>query len=216
MSPSFINIHTHQIHQNGTVEVFNVNEPALPVPEQAPYFTAGIHPWFIKNLAEQQEQLSQLVLQEKCIAIGECGLDKLCDTDFLVQKTAFRWQIEQATTIQKPLIIHCVKAFDEVLAMLHEKQTTPPVVFHGFNKSKELGLQITKQGHYLSFGRHLFKNEKLQQLLQEIQHQHWFLETDDASFGIRELYQFAAQILETDVETVILQVHNSFKTIFKV
>ena len=72
---------------------------------------------------------------DSVLAIGECGLDKACDTNFKLQQQVFTTQVNWANEIKKPLIIHCVRAYGEVLSLLQKNNNKVPVIFHGFNKN---------------------------------------------------------------------------------
>lgn len=90
-------------------------------------YSAGLHPWYIDETGWKTsfEALKQFSLQNQVIAIGECGLDKVCKTSFSLQQEVFIAQLLWANEINKPLIIHCVKAFDEILGLLkkHSKES---------------------------------------------------------------------------------------------
>ena len=95
---------------------------------------------------------------QNVVAVGEAGLDKVCTTDFVLQQTVFSAHIQLANELQKPLIVHCVRAHAEAMQLLKKNKVKVPVLFHGFTKSKELALQLMAQGYYLSFGHGLMKN----------------------------------------------------------
>ena len=114
----FINTHTHKQLFDAKIELVNLNISALEKPNNYSY---GIHPWQIDTNGYQLELklLEQKAHEKKCLAIGECGLDKLSSVDFLLQQQVFVEQIKIANRIKKPLIIHCVKAFNELLNCLN-------------------------------------------------------------------------------------------------
>ncbi len=147
------------------------------------------------------------------MAIGECGLDKICETDFALQEQLFVLQIELANKIQKPLIIHCVKAFDEVLRLLKVNNNRVPVIFHGFHKSVETAFQITRQGYYLSFGKALL-HQRMQEMLAKLPLTNCFLETDDASINIETMYELAASAFSIDKDSLSLQLQKNAAKVF--
>ena len=199
-----INIHTHHPPQPNEWAIQNLYNNFEQVKEPGNY-SIGLHPWYItQQWATQFEILKQLATHSNVKAVGECGLDKLTETDFALQ-------IELANQINKPLIIHCVKAYEEVLQQV--KQAKAPVVFHGFNKSKELALQITNAGHYLSFGKAL-QQQHMQQVLKELPVEKIFLETDDAAVSIATLYKTAAQVFSIDEESLSLQLRKNAEQVF--
>ena len=131
------NIHTHK-SQTGVFEIFN-QFPNNFI-DQNQFYSLGIHPWFIDNekLTEELEFIESKKEDFYFLAIGECGLDKLTSTNFDLQIKVFRQQIELAIHLKKPLIIHCVRAYQEVIAILKDYHLTIPIIFHGFNKNSIL------------------------------------------------------------------------------
>lgn len=68
------------------------------------YYSLGIHPWYINNAwLKDFDDVVHFAQQKNVLAIGECGLDKICTTDFLLQQEAFVRQIELANQLQNPL-----------------------------------------------------------------------------------------------------------------
>lgn len=147
------------------------------------------------------------------LAIGECGLDKVTTTPFDLQQQVFIQQIQWASQIQKPLIIHCVRAYDEVLQLLKAYQPGVPVIFHGFNKSVQLAQQVIHAAHYLSFGEALQK-ENIQKTFGELPIEKLFLETDDSDLSIKEIYQLAAKARSISEESLSLQLQKNIVRVF--
>ena len=145
---NYFNAHTHL--SNTTTSIYNLIVGKNN--STSGFFSAGIHPWYINESKTQFEELLVLVKNQKCLAIGECGLDKLCSSPFGQQMEVFKKQIELAEKLQKPLIIHCVKAFDELLKIKKSSKTGVPWVIHGFNQKNEMAKQLLAQGFYFSFG----------------------------------------------------------------
>ena len=147
----FFDVHTHTATKGGILNVFPTQEVS-----KDQLFSVGIHPWHLSDLDHQKQSLQTLALNSNCLAIGECGLDRFCDSDFNLQKEVFDFQIDLANQINKPLIIHCVKAFETVLPML--KKAIVPVILHGFNQKEQIHQACLKQSNiYFSFGTALIK-----------------------------------------------------------
>lgn len=175
----------------------------------------GLHPWKIDPAHWENDLFS---LQRSCIssqvvAIGECGLDKMITTELALQKVVFQEQIRLAASLQKPLIIHCVRAWEEVFSLLKKENFTKPVLFHGFNKSAELAQMIIDKGYYLSFGSSLMMPAK-QILLRQIPLDRFLLETDDAPISIEEVYDYAAKALQIDLNSLSLQIQKNASAVF--
>jgi TatD DNase family protein len=178
-------------------------------------YSAGLHPWFLKeNSAEIEfESLKRVCKQDHVLAIGECGLDKVCETPLALQEEYFAKQIDLANEIRKPIIIHCVRAYDEVLSLLKDKMNSVPVVFHGYNRNMNIARNILDHGHYLSFGKHLLKSDDVRAVFQSVPVEKIFLETDDSAERIEDIYTVAATLhgitgkdLEDRVATNVINV----------
>jgi TatD DNase family protein len=211
----YINIHTHHPLSPKHEDIFELvnvyDQFETTNPER--YCSMGLHPWYLQDFESQLEALHHYSSNSHVLAIGECGLDKVCATDWNVQQRAFQSQIELAHELNKPLIIHCVRAYSEVLSMLQKVKV--PVIFHGFNKKPALAMEIIQQGHYLSFGAALLKdNNNAHEAFSQIPPDRFFLETDDAGINIAEVYQAAAHIRKTEEEVINLQLQQNFKKVF--
>ena len=211
---SYINIHKHSSGKAGTFEIENVYRHFEATPTR--WFSAGLHPWYIdQHWQSEFNKLENIVTNTSMLAIGECGLDRVCDIDFSLQQEVFAAQIKLGNGIQKPLIIHCVRAFDETLALLHKYNNKVPVIFHGYNKSKELALQLTSKGYYLSFGKALQKTT-VQQIFATLPLSNIFLETDDADISIETIYNWAAEARQISVEQLSLQIQQNLQKVFNI
>lgn len=208
-----INLHTHRQPEQGEKAILSLYENFGAAAGQG-YYSIGVHPWYIQeSWLKQFKEIKDYSPLDTVVAIGETGLDKLCKTDWSKQELSFIAHVQWANFLHKPLIIHCVKAWDEVFATLTREKISVPVIFHGFSKSLELAQQITKQGYYLSFGKAL-ENERMQELLKEIPHHQFFLETDDADTGIETIYNWAANALSIDLNALDLQIQKNAKAVF--
>lgn len=125
------------------------------------YMSAGYHPWFLdsvpdmdkKHLFDQVSRELALPLSlPSCVAVGECGLDALIDTDINKQHTFFEAQVRSACDHAMPLVIHVRKAHNEALSLLKKYQPPSGGVIHGFTGSLELAQQYWRLGFYLGVG----------------------------------------------------------------
>ncbi|QNM84447.1 TatD family hydrolase [Polaribacter pectinis] len=181
-------------------------------------FSIGIHPWFInKNKIEEELLLIEQSLQNKnCFALGECGLDKIIEADFKLQQEVFRKQVKLSEKHNKPLIIHCVKAFQEIIEIQKETKPKQIWILHGFNKNLQVAESLIKNGIILSIGVAIIKNEKLQKAVSEIPLDKLFLETDDSEVTIQEVYKKVANIKRLEVEELQQIIKQNFRNIFRV
>lgn len=211
----FINLHTH--HHSNQLNTFElVNQYPLEFHSSIPYYSMGIHPWFIKEatLDQEFEILTQKIQDKNCLAIGECGLDKRIDVPLDLQKAVFERQLLLAQHVQKPVIIHCVAAFDELIECTKRLQIKVPIIVHGFSKNSQLANQLIQQGFYISFGKYLFQMPNLASVLNQIPEERFFLETDTALQTIEDVYQLVAKSKGISVPALQEKVKQNFESIF--
>ncbi len=210
----FINIHSHQSQQKNDFVITNLYNHFEQAVTGGNY-SAGLHPWYLNETTwvEEMKALEQYSNNKNVLAIGECGLDKIFTTGFLLQQKVFTAQIVLANKINKPLIIHCVKAYEEVVLQLQQNNNRVPVIFHGFNKNKILAQQLVSKGFYLSFGKAI-QLPAIQELVKTLPPDKIFLETDDADMSIEEIYVLAAQALQIDINSLSLKIKKNATTVF--
>lgn len=210
-----INIHTHHISENKVLTIFNQFPWKFDTNDSL--YSIGIHPIYIdqSNVDNDLEIIKQHIQNDKCIAIGEIGLDKLCTIDFNLQIEIFINQLKIAEKYQIPVIIHCVRAFQEILKIRKDMKLSIPFIFHGFNKNQHLAQQILSNRCILSFGKNLLYNTNLQSIFANLSENQFFLENDNSQIPIEEIYQKAAEIRRTSVEVIEENVQRNFDSIFK-
>lgn len=180
------------------------------------FFSVGLHPWHVReiSLAELPMLLSQKVPYPGVVAIGEVGLDKAKGNDLEYQKKLFRLQSKFAEERGVPVIIHCVKAFSELLELHQQWHPKVPWVVHGYSSSPEMALDLCDKGLYLSFGAAIFQNKKARESLEKVPAAQFFLETDEADVTIEEIYAAAAEIRQMPMNDLKLQIKENFKACF--
>ncbi|MFW5887110.1 MAG: TatD family hydrolase [Bacteroidota bacterium] len=216
--PGFINIHTHQeTSKENVLNIKNLFPNQLREIEENSWYSMGIHPWYIeKNRLENELN----VVREKgsgknIVAIGEIGLDKLKGEEWSLQKDVFEKQVIIAQEVNKPVIIHCVKAYPDVLSVHKKMNPKVPFIIHGFNGNEQVADQLLKKGMYLSFGSLLLKdNFKGKEVFKKIPANAYLLETDDSDVSIEIIYKKAAEIKKTSLENIRQEISENFKKIF--
>jgi TatD DNase family protein len=211
----YINIHTHHTKPvEGIISIGNLYKDFDAI-ETDSFYSVGLHPWYLaaETWETQFEVVKEKSRLKNVVAIGEAGLDKVTETDFQLQQTVFSKHIQLANEVQKPLIVHCVRAHAEVIALLKQIPVQVPVIFHGFNKSKELAQQLISLGYYLSFGKGLEK-EGLREVMAALPRAKIFLETDNSNASIAEIYTHAAVAFQIDEESLSLQLQKNAATVF--
>lgn len=211
----YYNVHTHRSKTSPvSIEIENILVDFQSITETGKV-SMGLHPRYLQteNWHMEYAELEQNVTRKEVLAVGECGLDRLCNVDFTLQKLVFKHQIDLAGNLKKPLIIHCVKAFSDVLEMV--KDFAQPVIFHGVNNKLAIIKPIIDKGYYLSFGKSLMSsNEAIQMAFRETPLEQVFLETDDMDIDIAEIYKMAATIKNIDEKEIVLQLERNFLTVF--
>lgn len=213
---SFINIHKHGTPSGKNIlELINVNSRFDSIPESG-FYSAGLHPWYLsrETAAVEWEAFQRAVAGANVLAVGECGLDRVCKTDWELQEEYFKRQIDFSATVKKPLIIHCLRAFDETVSLLKANKVRVPVIFHGFNKSLALAEKLLQEGYYLSFGKHLLNAESIREVFRRTPGEKLFLETDAADISIEEIYSAAAEIRQVSVDQLSAQIEANAVKVF--
>jgi TatD DNase family protein len=140
---------------------------------------------------------------DKALAIGECGLDTRIDIPRNQQIEIFRAQAELSMEGNKPLIIHCVRAYDDIIALHKLLKPQNPWIIHGFNRNERIASMLLEQGILLSIGKELLNTRHpLSTFFTKITHYPFFLESDGKDIAIETLYQKAAQLLDRSIEEI--------------
>ncbi|MEG1230592.1 MAG: TatD family hydrolase [Flavobacterium sp.] len=187
-----------------------VNQYPNEVNIELPNFTVGIHPWYLNEntFLEDLIVIENAIQQTNCKAVGECGLDKRIETSIKIQKKILIPQLLLAEKYKKPVILHCVAAYQEVIEIKKELKLTIPMVIHGFSKNSQVAEGLIKNGFYLSFGKYLLQNPELENVLKTIPLNQLFLETDMIDQTIFEVYSKAERVLNIDLEPIIEENYN--------
>jgi TatD DNase family protein len=215
----FIDIHTHRpIPELEVIAIYNILfGHEIPNLSHKNY-SIGLHPWYLSTVSKSKdlENLRELGNSEKILAIGEIGLDRLCKTDFDLQLEIFEQQIKIANQLKKPIIIHCVRAFSELIAIKKKLKPSVPIVIHGFNQNIEILNQLLKNDFYFSIGHSLLiNNANAIKAISIIPKSRLFFETDTANdISIIDIYIKASQILQLELNELKNIIFKNFETVF--
>ena len=179
----YYDIHTHRHPANPDITAILSVDTMNPVMPLYRYCSIGIHPHHA-DMAGLPE-LEILVKHPNVVAVGEAGLDKLAPIPLKQQKELFIAHIELAEKNRKPLIIHCVKAWPELIEIRKQFTSVVPWIIHGFRGNDELARQMLQFGFYISFGLH-FHSEALRTVWET---HRLYAETDDSHISIEDVYQ---------------------------
>lgn len=171
--------------------------------------TVGIHPWHALegdiSAVEQQARYAD--------AIGEIGLDYACDTPRALQESVFRAQLAIAERLQKPVVLHSVRAFEDTMRIVGNFRLTA-VIFHGFIGSKEQAQRAINEGYYLSFGDCTFRSRKTIEALLSTPLTHLFIETDESATPIEDIYEKIASMRSITVDELTVATEKNYNLIF--
>lgn len=224
----YFDIHSHQppVHSEDVAIIsVDLGEKQAPNPLDAAlrssdatllvssYYSAGIHPWHpdmrLLPVVRRYASLPAVV------AIGETGLDKVraaTPHEWELQQSLFEVHIRLSEEVKKPLIIHCVKAWDELLHIRKVTGPTLPWIIHGFRGKATLATQLLNAGLYLSFGP-LHHPDALKAA--------WTVrrlvaETDDKVIDIREVYKQIANELNIPLTTLSQEIDRILRVQLKI
>ena len=210
-----INLHTHKFSNlSDVIEV--VNQYPWEFDASIPNYSIGIHPWYIdENRLESDLEIIKEKLQlSECLALGECGLDKRIEIPLDLQISVFKKQLEIVKQTKKPIVLHCVAAYDEVITIKKEMKIENPMIIHGFSKNEQVAKSLLNNGFYLSFGKYLLRNPDLEKVFTFAPENQILLETDTIEESIYEVYEKAASIKGISVEEMKTIVFTNFSRIF--
>ena len=194
------------------------------------FFAAGFHPENLEGFTlEDIDKIRSFASDEKCVAIGEIGLDyHWMSSTKEVQKDFFKAQLELAKELNLPVIVHDREAHGDTLDIL--KEIKPEGVLHCFSGSKEMAREIIKLGMYIGLnGVVTFKNaRKSLEVVREIPIERLVLETDcpylapvphrgerNDSSNIPFIAQRIAEVLSMDAQKLLDITAENAKRLYK-
>ncbi len=205
----FINIHTHF---KSTADVsIRQWEDQLPANE---YFSCGIHPWEAAVDEEELNKINLLASHKHCLAIGEIGFDNLKGPDLSIQRDIFLKQLAIAENYQLPVIIHCVRAWNELKAIRSKDNSSIPWIYHGFNKASLLD-EVCRADLYISIGASVLTNESLRKVIANIPENRLFCETDTSDCTIEDVYKEICALKKISLSALEQIIQNNAKQVFK-
>ena len=170
----------------------------------------GIHPWRAEEV--ELDDICDKMFSE-AEAIGEIGLDYACNIDRAKQEKVFRWQLEIAERLKKPVVLHCVKAFEPTMNILL-RYSLKAVVFHSFIGSKEQAEAALKRGYYLAFGDRTRHSPKTIEALRVTPLSQLFVETDESDRPIEDMYREIALLRGVTIEKLVTATRENWNRFF--
>ncbi|MCU0351696.1 MAG: TatD family hydrolase [Flavobacterium sp.] len=212
----FINLHTHQFSNDSHVLEI-VNQYPWKFDSNIPTYSIGIHPWYIdeNRLVSDLKTIEEKLKEASCLALGECGLDKRIEIPLETQIQVFHQQLDLVETTEKPIILHCVAAFQEIISIKKDRNIQNPMIIHGFSKNEQVAQSLLSTGFYLSFGKYLMRNPDLEKVFTFAPENKILLETDTIEESIFDVYEKAATIKGIPMDEMKIKIFENFKSIFK-
>ena len=223
---SYVNIHTHC--GGCGVNILDVGELYAGLKIELKkrrsggerfFYSVGWHP--MKKLTRKREEilkeLGQMIALKEVVAVGECGLDWRSAVLFSEQIPLLIGQVELAERARKPLIIHCVKAYPDLIRVRKGMKTTVPWIIHGFNNNEQILNQLLEHGFYISVGPQLLNpRSNAFRLLRKIPLYALFLESDDRDVRIEAIYESAASELGIGEEELKRVIWDNYQKVIEI
>ncbi len=213
----FVNIHGHRKANNIQEWVLRSLMASQYPPDDIEYgyYSVGFHPYNVGKF-DEQDTLNKVRLSTEnphVIAIGEIGLDKSIETPLEVQKRIFEKQVGIAEFADLPVILHVVRAFNEMIEFMKVHNPSVPMIIHGYNGNKEMATDLVRAGFLISFGEAIAgDHSKVREAFQAVPIEKIFLETDESEMDIREVYSAAAELKKVSLDQLRLQIVENVKT----
>ena len=201
----YIDLHTHSLllQDKDSVSIVNSSNPATA---DNTLFSAGLHPWNITAGWEKEfAGIKEIATHPQVVAIGECGIDKVKSTaGTATQEEALAAHALLAEEVKKPLILHCVKGTEEIIALHRNMHPQQAWIIHGFRGKPELAAQFLREGLYLSYGEKFNSNSLKATPLNRL-----FIESDTSSTPIKDIYTAIAVERGTTIEELAEAIQNN-------
>lgn len=192
-------IHTHIAREDSNTAILNIGTDH----PNGRLYSIGIHPWEISNRWEEDfKSIEQSATKKEVVAIGECGFDTLkSPATKEEQYTVFIKHIELSERVKKPLIIHLVKSTDLLLKAAKEQPHNARWIIHGFRGKPQQAMQLLSAGMYISLGEKF--NAETAKI---IPLDRLFIESDESSAPLYDIYHRIAQAKEISIEELAAQI----------
>lgn len=185
-------IHTH--HYRGDIDSRMSYRPTEPC-RGAGLYSVGLHPCYEEDMNEESLTLlkKRLVEEREHIwAIGEAGLDKLSPIPLERQIYYMERQIDLSEHLRLPMVIHCVRAYNELIRLRRESRAKQEWIVHGFRRKATIAEQLLRADISLSFGEYFDP----QALWLAYSQGKAYLESDESNIKIEDIWQQATQAIE--------------------
>ncbi len=216
MAP-YVDFHTHR-RSGDALEILNVEAldagAVARACQQGQPFSLGVHPWCADvsqtELQEAFSRIEQCVNVDGFVAIGECGLDWVSQVARAAQMSVFEQQIELAHRLAVPVVLHCVRAFEEVMQTLRVRKIRR-AVFHSFVGSVQQAERVVREGYFCSFSPRSLASPRTREVIKAIAPSAMLVERDECECSIEEVYEAVATLRKCSVEELREIIFDNYK-----
>ena len=211
----YIDFHTHRL--SGSSETITIMN--LMAGEEVPssyaanaLFSAGIHPWQLTgdNHVQLEEELLLTAAHPHVVMIGEAGFDRTRGAQGEIQYRVFMFQASLAAELGKPMVIHCVRGWDDLMRAFRKTEPVTPWVIHGYRGSSKKAARLAEEGFWFSLGREGLTAD----IIKAVRHDRIMLETDDSGRSIADIYRHFAFTAECNEDEAAALMRENFNTLF--
>ncbi len=146
------------------------------------YATVGLHPHDAKRFTPQTlREIALLAEHPKVVALGEMGLDYHRNlSPKSVQKRVFEEQLDLATQLDLPIVVHNRNAFDDILSILENHSQLTGGVLHCFSENTKSMDRVIDVGFHIGIGGPITykKSQDLKQVVKVMPADSFLIETD--------------------------------------
>ena len=204
----FFNIHTH-IAKHPANEILSADVSSFSAIGKNEFLSVGIHPWYLDDAENQLDLLRKAIENKQVVAIGESGLDKLKGPSMDLQTTVFKKQIALSEEYHLPMIIHCVKAYNELIQIKKSTHPHQPWIIHGFRGKEALAKECILHGFHLSFGAYYQEDA-----LRAVPIEKLFVETDESDMDIEDICLRIAHTRGMELEELTESIKKNVERVF--
>ena len=173
-----------------------------------------MHPWRADATEEQLHDAYARI--ERCaqaggfVAIGECGLDWVSNVVRETQIAVFEHQLELANRLSVPVVLHCVRAFEEVMSTLR-KVGAKQAVFHSFIGSAQQVERVVREGYLCSFSPRSLASSRTCEAIRSVDSSAILIESDECDEPIATVCERVAELRGCSVEELRQIVCDNYK-----
>ena len=204
----FFNIHTH-IAKHPANEILSADVSSFSAIGKNEFLSVGIHPWYLDDAENQLDLLRKAIENKQVVAIGESGLDKLKGPSMDLQTTVFKKQIALSEEYHLPMVIHCVKAYNELIQIKKSTHPHQPWIIHGFRGKEALAKECILHGFHLSFGAYYQEDA-----LRAVPVEKLFVETDESDMDIEDICLRIAHTRGMELEELTESIKKNVERVF--